>query len=266
MSTFQMPFYFIKTVSQAEKDAWIKQAQDEATKYFYQGNTISATFEPVKGWRPFAKYGTNPVEIIHNCIQDYDNTVGKILFRKDRLLYLKDKFHLFGRIADFNFYKERNPRNALIVPKHIGGKTSVYNIMNNPTDYPDSALADSYKDYYNKFPTEVKQYVLSMDLPYVNTIMHIGRMQAYVFPPAVNEVPFVPSPYPSLIIAGAFTNIDVSMAHPSTSPKAVFFWTRDSYNDGGMGQITIRMTDEERMCVWQRIDSERALFPCFCIG
>ena len=61
MSTFQMPFYFIKTVSQAEKDAWIKEAKEKAKQFNYKGNKITANFEPIKGWRPFEKYGTDPL-------------------------------------------------------------------------------------------------------------------------------------------------------------------------------------------------------------
>lgn len=264
MSTFQMPFYFIKTVSQAEKDAWIKQAQDEATKYFYLGNTISATFEPIKGWRPFAKYGTNPVEIIHNCIQDYDNTVNKILFRKDRLLYLKDKFHLFGRIADFNFYEGPNPRNALILPLMIGRKTSVYNIMNNPTDYPESDLADSYKNYYNEFPPEVKQYILNTNLPYVKANGGFDSMQAHVFPPAICEIQRYSKLYNSTIV-NSFDDIKFWMVKFSNPMKASTFWVRESYN-GGMAQYAMGTKDHYGAILRERIDSEQLLFPCFCIG
>lgn len=45
-----MPFYFIKTVSQAEKDAWIKEAKEKAKQFNYKGNKITANFEPIKGW------------------------------------------------------------------------------------------------------------------------------------------------------------------------------------------------------------------------
>lgn len=260
MSTFQMPFYFIKTVSQAEKDAWIKQAQDEAKKYDYQGNRISAEFEPIKGWRPFAKYGTNPVEIIHNCIQDYDNTVNKILFRKDRLPYKKDAFHLTGQIVAFDFYHNYNPHNALAIQRVIGRETSVYNIMNKPTNYPESDLAYSYQDYYNKFPPEVKQYILNMNLPYVKADGGLDGMQAHVFPPAICETSSYDLPYNSTITS-AFEDIKWTIVRWEREKKADSFWLRESCT--GMSQF-----------VWQRnigltrnrIDSEQLLFPCFCIG
>lgn len=264
MSTFQMPFYFIKTVSQAEINAWLAQAKDKAEKYFYQGNRISAEFEPVKGWRPFAKYGTNPVEIIHNCIQDYDNTVGKILFRRDRFAYKTDTFRLYGHIAGFNFYDTQNPRNALILPLMIGRKTSVYNIMNKPTDYPDSALADNYKDYYDKFPPEVKQYILNTNLPYVKANGGFDSMQAHVFPPAICEIQRYSKLYNSTIV-NSFDDINFGMVKFSNPMKASTFWVRESYN-GGMAQYAMGTKNHYGAISRERIDSEQLLFPCFCIG
>ena len=257
-----MPFYFIKTVSQSEKDAWIKQAQDEATKYFYQGNSIRAEFEPVKGWRPFAKYGTNPVEIIHNCIQDYDNTVGKILFQRDRFTYKKDTFHLTGQIVAFDFYHDQNPHNALAIQRVIGRETSVYNIINKYLNYPESDLAYSYQDYYNKFPPEVKQYILNMNLPYVNAGKSLDAMQAYVFPPAISEILHYEPIYDSAITS-AFEDIKWTIVKWAREKKADSFWLRESYNDTGMSQF---VWQGNRGLAQKRIDSEQALFPCFCIG
>nr|DAY37384.1 MAG TPA: hypothetical protein [Caudoviricetes sp.] len=261
MSTFQMPFfYFIKTVSKAEINAWLAQAKDKAEEYFYQGNRISAEFEPIKGWRPFAKYGTNPVEIIHNCIQDYDNTVNKILFCRDRFAYKTDTFHLHGKIAGFNFYNTQNPRNALILPLVIGKETSVYNIMNNPTNYPESDLVYSYQDYYNKFPPEVKQYILNMNLPYVKAAGGLDSMQAHVFPPAICEISHYDSLYNSTITS-AFEHIKWTIVKWAREKKADSFWLRESCT--GMGQFVWQVN---KGLTRNRIDSNQALFPCFCIG
>lgn len=280
MGTFQMPFYFIETVSQAAKDAWIKQAQEKAKAYKYQGNSISATFEPVKGWRPFEKYGTNPLEIIHNCIKDYDNTVNKILFCKDYFKYEQlignnisnmDMFFLQGRIAAFDFYadKEGNAhRNALIVPMGVGGKeTSLYNAIVTDIAYPRTMLALAYRDYYNKFPPEVKKYVLGMNLPYVKDFMdtEVSYMGAYVFPPAICEVQGNLSRLYTMQSAISFTVLNMPKIEVSKNSKTNFFWTRDSHNSTSVAQYVVSVNEYSNLSR-KRIDSEQLLFPCFCIG
>lgn len=280
MGTFQMPFYFIETVSQAAKDAWIKQAQEKAKAYKYQGNSISATFEPVKGWRPFEKYGTNPLEIIHNCIKDYDNTVNKILFCKDYFKYEQlignnisnmDMFFLQGRIAAFDFYadKEGNAhRNALIVPMGVGGnETSLYNAIVTDIAYPRTMLALAYRDYYNKFPPEVKKYVLGMNLPYVKDFMdtEVSYMGAYVFPPAICEVQGNLSRLYTMQSAISFTVLNMPKIEVSKNSKTNFFWTRDSHNSTSVAQYVVSVNEYSNLSR-KRIDSEQLLFPCFCIG
>lgn len=278
MSTFQMPFYFIKTVSQAEKDAWIKQAQDKAKAYKYQGNCISASFEPIKGWRPFEKYGTDSLEIIHNCIKDYDNTVNKILFCKDYFKYKQlignnisnvDMFFLDGQIAAFDFYagKAGNAhRNALIVPMVVGGnETSLYNAINTDIAYPQTMLAQAYKDYYNKFPPEVKKYVLGMNLPYVKDFVdtEVSYMGAYVFPPAICEVQGNLSRLYTMQAAISFTVLN--MPKIKVSGNSSFFWTRDSYDGNSVASYVVQVNEYSNLSR-KRIESEQLLFPCFCIG
>lgn len=278
MSTFQMPFYFIKTVSQAAKDAWIKEAKEKAKQFKYKGNEISASFEPIKGWRPFEKYGTNPLEIIHNCIKDYDNTVNKILFCKDYFKYKQlignnisnmDMFFLDGQIAAFDFYagKAGNAhRNALIVPRVVD-ETSLYNATVTDIYYPRTMLARAYKDYYNKFPPEVKKYVLGMNLPYVKDFMdtEVSYMGAYVFPPAICEVQGNLSRLYTMQSAISFTVLDMPKIKVSGNSKTSFFWTRDSHSSNSIAQYVVQVGEYSNLSR-KRIDSEQLLFPCFCIG
>lgn len=273
-----MPFYFIKTVSQAAKDAWIKQAQEKAKAYKYQGNCISASFEPVKGWHPFEKYGATPIEIMHNCIKDYDNTVNKILFRKDYFKYEQlignnisnmDMFFLDGQIAAFDFYadKEGNAHhNALIVPRVVN-ETSLYNATVTDIYYPRTMLAHAYRDYYNKFPPEVKKYVLGMNLPYVKDFMdtEVSYMGAYVFPPAICEVQGNLSRLYTMQSALGFTVLNMPKIEVSGNSKTSFFWTRDSHSSNSVAQYVVQVGEYSNLSR-KRIDSEQLLFPCFCIG
>lgn len=279
MGTFQMPFYFIETVSQAAKDAWIKQAQEKAKQFNYKGNQISANFEPIKGWRPFEKYGTETLEIIHNCIQDYDNTVNKILFRKDYFKYEQlignnisnmDMFFLDGQIAAFDFYagKAGNAhRNALIVPNEVGNETSLYNAITTDIAYSQTMLARAYRDYYNKFPPEVKKYVLGMNLPYVTDFVdtEVSYMGAYVFPPAICEVQGNLSRLYTMQAAIGFTVLNMPKIEVSKNSKTNFFWTRDPRSSNSVGQYVVQVNEYSNSSR-KRIDSEQLLFPCFCIG
>lgn len=279
MGTFQMPFYFIETVSQAAKDAWIKEAKEKAKQFNYKGNEISASFEPIKGWRPFEKYGTEPLEIIHNCIKDYDNTVNKILFSKDYFKYEQlignnisnvDMFFLEGSIAAFDFYadKEGNAHhNALIVPMEVGNETSLYNAIVTDIAYPRTMLALAYRDYYNKFPPEVKKYVLGMNLPYVTDFVdtEVSYMGAYVFPPAICEVQGNLSRLYTMQSALGFTVLNMPKIEVSKNSKTNFFWTRDSHNSTSVAQYVVSVNEYSNLSR-KRIDSEQLLFPCFCIG
>lgn len=279
MGTFQMPFYFIETVSQAAKDAWIKEAQEKAKQFYYKGNEISASFEPIKGWRPFEKYGTEPLEIIHNCIKDCDNTVNKILFRKDYFNYRQlignnisnmDMFFLDGQIAAFDFYagKAGNAhRNALIVPNKVGNETSLYNAITTNIAYSQTMLAQAYRDYYNKFPPEVKKYVLGMNLPYVTNFVdtEVSYMGAYVFPPAICEVQGNLSRLYTMQAAIGFTVLDMPKIRVSGNSKTNFFWTRDPRSSNSITQYVVQVGEYSNLSR-KRIDSKQLLFPCFCIG
>lgn len=276
MAVFQMPFYVIKTVSQSEKDAWIRQAKNEASKYGYRGHKIDQFFEPIKGWYPFAKYGTNPVEIIHNCIKDYDNTVGKILFRKDCFLTSYNiptlgapkKFKMSGQIAAFDFYSNYgNPHNALITPFLLRkGDTSVYNISNIDIDYPRTMLAESYKEYYNKIPFEAQRNILKMKLPYVGSFGGVKGMEAHVFPPAICELQGNLSGHYSMEVASKFTVIDMPKVLGTSRLPYSLFWARESYDGQGVAQYAVWISNLTGNLSKKRIDSEQALFPCFCIG
>lgn len=274
-----MPFYFIKTVGHSEKDEWIRRAQAETRNHSYQGNDIYQNFEPIKGWRPFEKYGENPIQIIHNCIQDYDNTVNKILFRKDKFSYNQyyspqyspgephpsmNVLRISGQIAGFNFYKNSygNPRNALIVPTEVGEETSVYNIMTGPTDYFQSMLADSYRNYSGKVPSDAMRYILYMNLPYVDTANKVCNMYTRFFPPSVFEVDrSISANRPE-----GFEYIDMMGVRISANPESdCWFYTRDSHQDSSPSQPAVRIGQYNDRTI-SRIDSERPLFPCFCIG
>lgn len=277
MSTFQMPFYLIKTVSHSEKDEWIRQAQAKAKKYDYKGNDISQFFEPVKGWRPFAEYGTDPLQIIHNCIKDYDNTVNKILFCKDFFtarystitLGTPKWFHLSGRIAAFDFYRHEylNPRNALIVPGGITDEnTSAYNIKNIKVDYLQTMLSNSYDDYYNKLPLDAQKYILETVLPYIDSNGKVGGILAHVFPPAICELQGNLSGHYSMEVASKFTVIDMPKVYVPRQLYSSYFWTRESFNGQGVSKYAVRinqLTGDLKRC---KISNFLPLFPCFCIG
>lgn len=255
MSTFQMPFYFIKTVSQAEKDAWMYKALRDSISPYYEGNQISARFEPIKGWRPFEKYGENPIQIIHNCIKDCDNTIGKILFLRDRVGYIDDTlFVVSGR----NFHSDRNPENILIAPGCVCKERSAYNIINKEIEYPDTMLSDSYDNFYKRFPSDVKQYILNMKLPYRTTKGRIREMNAHVFPPADDEL----KPHGNSI-RPMFSRFPFDIY----APDSLEFWTRNSHNNATVGQC-VAIVDERAGIILasSRIDIDYPMFPCFCIG
>lgn len=182
-----------------------------------------------------------------------------------------DMFFLQGRIAAFDFYadKEGNAhRNALIVPMGVGGnETSLYNAIVTDIAYPRTMLAHAYRDYYNKFPPEVKKYVLGMNLPYVKDFMdtEVSYMGAYVFPPAICEVQGNLSRLYTMQAAISFTVLNMPKIEVSKNSKTNFFWTRDSHNSTSVAQYVVSVNEYSNLSR-KRIDSEQLLFPCFCIG
>lgn len=266
MSTFQMPFfYFIKTVSQAEKDAWEFKALRDSISPYYKGNQISASFEPIKGWRPFEKYGATPIEIMHNCIKDCDNTLGKILFEKDWFTINGACWAISG--SDFYCEHYYNPHNILVIPKNIiTGWTGCYNIEINPVNYPSSMLSNSYDDIYKRFPSEDKQYILNMKLPYTDCNSHTRSMEAHVFPPAAPELYLMD---PGGHIRYANKDFGIFPLLPSTlfNTDPLTFWTRDSSMGGGMTALVAHVTSSgEGTFIPERIAETKPLLPCFCIG
>lgn len=264
MSTFQMPFYFIKTVSQAEKDAWEFKALRDSISPYYKGNQISASFEPIKGWRPFEKYGATPIEIIHNCLKNRDKTMNKILFRKDWFTIKNACWTISG----YNFYHKyyHNPQNILVIPKNmVTGWEGCYNIEINPVNYPESMLSDSCDAFYKRFPSEDKQYILNMKLPYKDCNSHTRSMEAHVFPPAAYELYLMdPSGHIRWVDKG-FEKLSVFTSPIDMDPLT--FWTRDSSMGGGMTALVAHITSlGEGTFIPERISETKPLLPCFCIG
>lgn len=241
-----VPLILQAGLSPEQKKEWAKQHSGEH-------KIPKADFEPVKGWKPFADYGSSPAEIIANCVRkkDYD-----ALFVGDYFDETVNGTTYRWTIAEFNHYGRGE---ALLVPDKLMPGDDYFGDDNT---YRGSTLEKKFSGFYDAMPSSLKPYVLEMTLPWTNYNGSQSTVTEHVFPPS--EIEAFGTTYYSKESSSSYKEWACFTNDSSRIRSSRAYWlrsTRSGDSDYVPGVLASGGPDSGYANY-----SQRGALPCFCLG
>lgn len=229
-----------------QKKEWAKQHSGEH-------KIPKADFEPVKGWKPFANYGSSPAEIIANCVRkkDYD-----ALFVGDYFDETVNGTTYRWTIAEFNHYGRGE---ALLVPNILIPGDVTFASSDNT--YKGSNLESKFNEFYKAMPASLKPYVLEMTIPWTSSSGSQSTVTEHVFPPS--EIEAFGTTYYSKESSSSYKEWACFTNDSSRVRSSRRYWlrsTRGGLSDG------VPCVGSDGVGDWNYYDGSDGACPCFCIG
>lgn len=242
-----VPLILQAGLSPEQKEEWAKQHSGEH-------KIPKADFEPVKGWKPFANYGSSPAEIIANCVRkkDYD-----ALFVGDYFDETVNGTTYRWTIAEFNHYGRGE---ALLVPNILMPNDVVFN-SGYDNNYSNSNLRTVFNSFYNAMPASLKPYVLEMTLPWTDYHGSQSTVTEHVFPPSEIEA-FGKTIY-SKESSSAYKQWPCFTDNSSRVRSSRRYWLRSTY---GGDSSDVPVVDSDGSYNGSDSDDSADACPCFCLG
>ena len=240
-----VPLILQAGLSPEQKKEWAKQHSGEH-------KIPKADFEPVKGWKPFANYGSTPAEIIANCVRkkDYD-----ALFVGDYFDETVNGTTYRWTIAEFNHYGRGE---ALLVPDKLMPSDDYFGSNNT---YRGSTLEKKLNGFYNAMPATLKPYVLEMTLPWTDNSGSQSTVTERVFPPS--EIEAFGSISYSKESSSAYKQWPC-FTDNSSRRRSRTYWLRSAYS--GYSTYVPGVTSSGGRDIDSGLIYTRGALPCFCIG
>lgn len=241
-----VPLILQAGLSPEQKKEWAKQHSGEH-------KIPKADFEPVKGWKPFANYGSSPAEIIANCVRkkDYD-----ALFVGDYFDETVNGTTYRWTIAEFNHYGRGE---ALLVPDKLMPGTMQFASSYNT--YSGSSLESKFNEFYNAMPTSLKPYVLEMTLPWTNSGGSQSTVTEHVFPPS--EIEAFGTTYYSKESSSSYKEWACFINDSSRKRSGRWYWLRSTRS--GV-ESSVPVVNDFGSPYWHYAYDSGGALPCFCIG
>lgn len=241
-----VPLILQAGLSPEQKKEWAKQHSGEH-------KIPKADFEPVKGWKPFANYGSSPAEIIANCVRNKDCDA---LFVGDYFDETVNGTTYRWTIAEFNHYGRGE---ALLVPdKLIPGAMQFASSYNT---YSGSNLESKFNEFYNAMPASLKPYVLEMTLPWTNSGGSQSTVTEHVFPPS--EIEAFGTTYYSKESSSSYKEWACFINDSSRKRSGRWYWLRSTYSGG---ESSVPVVYDDGSYNWYHAYLSGGALPCFCIG
>ena len=241
-----VPLILQAGLSPEQKKEWAKQHSGEH-------KIPKADFEPVKGWKPFATYGSSPAEIIANCVRKKDYAA---LFVGDYFDETVNGTTYRWTIAEFNHYGRGE---ALLVPNILIPGDVQFASSNNT--YSGSNLESKFNEFYNAMPASLKPYVLEMTLPWTNSSGSQSTVTEHVFPPS--EIEAFGTTYYSAESSSSYKEWACFTNDSSRIRSSRVYWLR-STRDGSSSHVPCVRSGGD--ADWHSYYSSYGACPCFCLG
>ena len=241
-----VPLILQAGLSPEQKKEWAKQHSGEH-------KIPKADFEPVKGWKPFADYGSTPAEIIANCVRKKDYAA---LFVGDYFDETVNGTTYRWTIAEFNHYGRGE---ALLVPDKLMPGTMQFASSYNT--YSSSNLESKFNEFYNAMPASLKPYVLEMTLPWTNSGGSQSTVTEHVFPPS--EIEAFGTTYYSKESSSSYKEWACFINDSSRKRSGRWYWLRSTYS-GDESYVPVVIGDGSG--IWVDAGGSGGALPCFCIG
>lgn len=241
-----VPLILQAGLSPEQKKEWAKQHSGEH-------KIPKADFEPVKGWKPFANYGSTPAEIIANCVRkkDYD-----ALFVGDYFDETVNGTTYRWTIAEFNHYGRGE---ALLVPDKLMPGTVQFASSYNT--YSGSNLESKFNEFYNAMPASLKLYVLEMTLPWTDSGGSQSTVTEHVFPPS--EIEAFGTTYYSKESSSSYKEWACFVNDSSRKRSGQWYWLRSTYRGD---ESIVPVVNDDGSYGWDTASYSGGALPCFCIG
>ena len=241
-----VPLILQAGLSPEQKKEWAKQHSGEH-------KIPKADFEPVKGWKPFANYGSSPAEIIANCVRkkDYD-----ALFVGDYFDETVNGTTYRWTIAEFNHYGRGE---ALLVPDKLMPGDDYFGDDNT---YRGSTLEKKFSGFYDAMPSSLKPYVLEMTLPWTNYNGSQSTVTEHVFPPS--EIEALGTTYYSKESSSSYKEWACFTNDSSRIRSSRAYWLRSTRSGSSIYVPEVLASggpDNDGASNYQR-----GALPCFCLG
>lgn len=241
-----VPLILQAGLSPEQKKEWAKQHSGEH-------KIPKADFEPVKGWKPFANYGSSPAEIIVNCVRkkDYD-----ALFVGDYFDETVNGTTYRWTIAEFNHYGRGE---ALLVPDKLMPGDDYFGDDNT---YRGSTLEKKFSGFYDAMPSSLKPYVLEMTLPWTNYNGSQSTVTEHVFPPS--EIEALGTTYYSKESSSSYKEWACFTNDSSRIRSSRAYWLRSTRS--GSSSYVPEVLASGGSDYDNARTSQRGALPCFCLG
>ena len=241
-----VPLILQAGLSPEQKKEWAKQHSGEH-------KIPKADFEPVKGWKPFADYGSSPAEIIANCVRkkDYD-----ALFVGDYFDETVNGTTYRWTIAEFNHYGRGE---ALLVPDKLMPGDDYFGDDNT---YRGSTLEKKFSGFYDAMPSSLKPYVLEMTLPWTNYNGSQSTVTEHVFPPS--EIEALGTTYYSKESSSSYKEWACFTNDSSRIRSSRAYWLRSTRS--GNSDYVPEVLASGGPDYGYAYSYQRGALPCFCLG
>ena len=241
-----VPLILQAGLSPEQKKEWAKQHSGEH-------KIPKADFEPVKGWKPFADYGSSPAEIIANCVRkkDYD-----ALFVGDYFDETVNGTTYRWTIAEFNHYGRGE---ALLVPDKLMPGDDYFGDDNT---YRGSTLEKKFSGFYDAMPSSLKPYVLEMTLPWTNYNGSQSTVTEHVFPPS--EIEALGTTYYSKESSSSYKEWACFTNDSSRIRSSRAYWLRSTRS--GNSSCVPEVLASGGPYIDYASNNQRGALPCFCLG
>ena len=241
-----VPLILQAGLSPEQKKEWAKQHSGEH-------KIPTADFEPVKGWKPFANYGSSPAEIIANCVRKKDYAA---LFVGDYFDETVNGTTYRWTIAEFNHYGRGE---ALLVPNILIPGDVAFASSDNT--YKGSNLESKFNEFYKAMPASLKPYVLEMTIPWTSPSGSQSTVTEHVFPPS--EIEAFGTTYYSKESSSSYKEWACFTNDSSRVRSSRRYWLRSTRGGSSYDVPCVRSGGDAD---WYSYGNSRGACPCFCIG
>lgn len=204
MPVCQMPFIIANEISEEEKTAWHNARLAEVAAGTYKGKEITPDFEPIEGWKPLKRYGSNPALMIKQAIYD-NNRIGiypgdyiraTVLNTNYKFIIVKIGITPYNNspvalmIADKPSTMKLNASDSLDIQTPLKGEDIPAGV--DEWRYQYSNIVKYCTNFFRSMPSEIKFSILESSVPAVYLDVDRERWDyefcnMRVFTPSVNE-------------------------------------------------------------------------------
>lgn len=246
MTVFQMPFYFVQEETlEDKKKKWLSE-------HAHEHKRITPDFEPIPGWKPFAKYGSSSAEIIANCVKKQDFSI----------LHVGDYFNetingttYWWTFTEFNHYGQNE---ALMVPDRLIPGSYEFGTSNT---YSGSNLESELNKFYYAMPYFLRDYIIRMSLNWTGGGGSMVSLNEYVFPPS--EIEAFGSAYYSSEGVYSYKKWACFTDANSRARDGRTYWLRGAYSSDSRYVVDCDSYGNRSA---DRAYMKLGILPCFCIG